>query len=111
MSQVWVYHETEEPKIVDSKEAQALYEDGWADSPAKWLDLSEQIDMTNRTEIQMVGEVIQETVDRANDALAVKKAKRKGLEKMANTYGVKVVDQPTNKLRKEVIEAIDGNSD
>jgi hypothetical protein len=111
MSECWVYHKTEAPKIVDAKEAKALYEKGWADSPAKWLDLSKQVDMTNRTEVQMVGEVIQETVDRANDALAVKKAKRKGLEQMANTYGVKVIDQSTSQLRKEVAEAIDGNSD
>ena len=111
MSLCWVYHETEEPKIVDEKEAKELYKKGWADSPAQWLDLSKQVDMTNRTEVQMVGEVIQETVDRANDAIAVKKAKRKGLEKLANTYGIGVIDQSTSQLRKEVAEAIDGNSD
>jgi len=111
MSKTWVYHETEAPKVVDQKEAESYYKDGWADSPAKFVNLSEQVDMTNPTEVQMVGEVIQETVERANDALAVKKAKRKGLEKMANTYGVKVIDQSTSGLRKEVAEAIDGNSD
>ena len=35
----WVYHETEAPKIVEEAEAEALYKDGWADSPARFLKL------------------------------------------------------------------------
>jgi hypothetical protein len=34
----WVYHRTEEAKIVDKCEAEILYHQGWADSPARFKE-------------------------------------------------------------------------
>lgn len=31
----WVYHDTEEPRIVDSDECEALLADGWRDTPGR----------------------------------------------------------------------------
>jgi hypothetical protein len=110
MSKCWIYHETEDPKIVDAEEAESYYKEGWADSPAKWLNLSDCLDMENETEVQIVGEVMQETADRANDLLNVKKAQRKDLLVMAERYGVDAKGLNVKPLRAAVTEAINGNS-
>ncbi len=34
----WVYHETEKAKIVTMEEAEELYKDGWADTPAAFKE-------------------------------------------------------------------------
>lgn len=39
----WVYHKTESPKLVMSAEAEELYKDGWADTPAKFIKGAEAI--------------------------------------------------------------------
>lgn len=39
--QTWVYHATEVPKVVTYEQAEELYEDGWADSPAQFLKLED----------------------------------------------------------------------
>lgn len=110
MSKCWIYHETKEPQIVDASEAKDYYKKGWADSPAQWLDLSEQIDMTNEIEVQMVGEVLNETKERANDLLAADTARSKGLSALALKYEVKTKGLSTKDLRTSVIEAINGDS-
>ena len=108
---VWVYHKTEPPKIVDEAEAKKLCSLDWADSPAAFLDLSDVIDMSNETEVQMVGEVMQETQERANDAIAVKTVRAKGLKILAEKYGVDAVGVKVPELRKSVSEAINGDGD
>lgn len=109
MSKCWIYHKTEEPQIVDQKDAKGFYDKGWADSPAQFLDLSKQIDMTNEIEVHMVGEVMDETKTRANDSLNVKTAKKPRLLEMAEVYGVDSAGLKVKDLREAVTEAINGD--
>lgn len=109
--QTWIYHRTEQPKIIDSRDLKEHLENGWAESPAEFTDLSKVIDMGNETEVQMVGEVMDEMVTRANDALAAKTVNRKRLCDLAQKYGVDSDEISTPNLRKLVIEAANGNSD
>ena len=107
--QVWVYHKTEAPKIIHQDDVEEYLSHGWAESPAAFTDLSKVMDMTNETEIQIVGGVMEEMVDMANDGLAVKSLKRKGLVKLAEKYGIDSDEVSTPNLRKRVIEAIHGD--
>jgi hypothetical protein len=36
----WVYHATKSPKIVNDSEFERLQAEGWADSPAEFMDLT-----------------------------------------------------------------------
>lgn len=38
----WVYHPTQEAKVVTNDEAYKLYEDGWYDTPAKFPKAGEE---------------------------------------------------------------------
>lgn len=107
---VWVYHKTEAPKTIDHPELEAHLADGWAKSPAAFLDLSDQIDMENDIDVQMVGGAMAEITQMANDQLKVGKARRKALQVMAGRYDVDQ-DLETPELRKAVTEALNGNSD
>lgn len=37
----WIYHATEEPKIINSDEFESYESEGWADSPARFLNLED----------------------------------------------------------------------
>jgi len=36
----WVYHKTKEPKIINDSEFERMEAEGWADSPAEFMDLT-----------------------------------------------------------------------
>lgn len=38
---MWIYHETEKPKVIDSSELKEYVDDGWADSPARFIKLDQ----------------------------------------------------------------------
>jgi hypothetical protein len=38
MDRVWIYHKTEEPRVVTVTEAREYYNKGWADTPAAFLE-------------------------------------------------------------------------
>ena len=38
MPKTWIYHETEEPKIIDAKDLKDYQDKGWADSPAPFIN-------------------------------------------------------------------------
>lgn len=37
---MWIYHATKEPKIIDSEALETMQAQGWADSPAEFMDLT-----------------------------------------------------------------------
>lgn len=50
-NKTWVYHETEKARIVTVEEAEKLYKDGWADTPAAFKeDVPEEDDPTVEVE-------------------------------------------------------------
>ena len=107
----WVYHKTEEPKIVSNEEAKKLYKLDWADTPAAFVDLSEVVDMSNEIEVDMVGHVMDEMKQLANDAIAVKTMRGKGLASLAEKYEVDSEGLSVPELREAVAEAINGNGE
>jgi Tfp pilus assembly protein PilP len=70
----WVYHATEKPKIVTRSQAEELYENGWADTPAKFKGVLKKfnVDPGDELGVQTVGESIKGVVDAANGALNAK---------------------------------------
>ena len=106
----WVYHKSEAPKIVDEAEAKRLYKEGWSDTPATFLDLSNQIDMTDDFQVQVTGEVMDEMKDRANDLLKAKSVRRKGFQALAEKYGADP-ELDTPDLRAAVLTAIGDDDD
>lgn len=64
----WVYHPEQEPKIVNSDEAELLYSEGWFDSPAKcegFLDMM-GVDEKDEFMVQSVGTITENIKDVAN---------------------------------------------
>ncbi len=69
-SRTWIYHKTEEPRIVYEHQAQEYYDKGWADSPARFLKLKDHgIDPTDPIQVQQIGEAIEGVKDAVNGAL------------------------------------------
>lgn len=36
----WIYHATKDPKVIDDSDFERMQAEGWADSPAEFMDLS-----------------------------------------------------------------------
>ena len=110
MSKCWVYHKTEEPKIVDRDEAQACYDNGWADSPAKFIKTTDfDVDPDNEIQVQQLGEAIEGVKDMANDALNIKEMSAKELSEFALKNFKKKLKSKTKPTRlKEVEKLING---
>lgn len=60
MSRTWIYHKTESPKIVDESEAEKYYSKGWADTPAKFINLKDiGVDPDDPVKVQQFGEAVE----------------------------------------------------
>lgn len=69
-SRTWIYHKTEEPKIVYQHQAQDYFDKGWADSPARFVKLKDVgIDETDPIQVQQFGESMEGVKNAVNDAL------------------------------------------
>ena len=66
----WVYHKTEEPRIIDSEDYEQYELNGWADTPAKFVKVTDfGVDPDNQVMVQALGETIQGIDDRLNGEL------------------------------------------
>lgn len=110
MPKCWVYHESEEPKIVDEDEAENYYENGWEDSPAKFIKTTDfDVDPDNEIQVQQLGEAIEGVKDMANDALNIKDMGAKELSEFALKNFNKKLKGKTKPARlKEVEKLING---
>ena len=69
-SKTWIYHETEEPRIIYEHQTKQYYDKGWADSPAKFVKLSKvDIDPDNEIMVQQFGESMEGVKNAVNAAL------------------------------------------
>ncbi len=101
----WVYHKTKAPKIINSDEFESLEAQGWADSPAKFIQLKDfNVDPNNNSEVQQFGETIEGVKDAVNGALNIGVMDKKQLEAYAKkSFGVDIDRRKNIKiLRKEV---------
>ena len=91
----WIYHETEDPKIVEEEAAQALYKDGWADSPARFIKLESvgvdknKVDAGDEEEAakaQSVLDSVQGITESLNGALNLEGMDKNELEEYAREH-------------------------
>ena len=67
---MWIYHAKKEPKIIDSDDLEEFEDDGWADSPAKFLDLKTfGVDKGDELGIQQIGDSVEGVKNSLNGAL------------------------------------------
>ena len=86
-SRTWIYHKTEEPKVVYEHQAQEYYDDGWEDSPAKFLKLKDHgIDPDDSIQVQQVGEAIEGVKEAVNGALNLEDMTKKELVNYARKH-------------------------
>lgn len=86
----WIYHKTEEPKVINSDEFEGYKAEGWADTPAGFIHIVNDfgIDKDDALAVQQLGETIQGVVDSNNGALNLETMTKKELE----AYGRKHLD-------------------
>ena len=91
----WVYHETEKPKIVKEEEAEALYQDGWADTPARFIKLEsvgvdknkvDEGDADETAKAQSVLDSVQGITESLNGALNLDGMDKSELEEYAREH-------------------------
>ena len=106
----WVYHKDLEPKIVNKSETEALYNDGWADSPAEFLDLkANDILIENSTQAQQLGDSILGVAESLNGELNLDLMDKEELEEYAKKHlGVDIDRRKSAKnLVKEIREKLE----
>ncbi len=117
----WIYHETEQPKIIDQKEYNSYKEDGWLDSPAPFLSYedigldSDKIKDKDEDELAKASlsfDAVEGLVDLSNGQLNLEEMSKNELE----TYARKHLDTELDKRRSkkrliaEIRELLDGDS-
>lgn len=81
---MWVYHATKAPKIINYDEFESAQAQGWADSPAKFIKISDfGVDPKNKSEVHQLGETIEGVKNAANGALNIDSMNKKQLEAYA----------------------------
>ena len=111
MSRCWIYHETEEPKIVDSGETQSFYDDGWADSPAQFTKTTDfGIDADDPIAVQNLGDTVEGVVEQLNGQLNLGEMKDKDLKAYALKHFDKEIKGRGENLIAQIEALIDGTS-
>ena len=113
-SRTWIYHETEEPKIVYEHQAEEYYAKGWADTPAKFLKLKDHgIDPDDPIQVQQVGEAIEGVKEAANGALNLEDMSKRQLVDFAKKHFNVTLNKRDykNSIIKEVKTLIGLNDD
>lgn len=108
----WMYHKTEEPKIVENEEDfDTLKADGWRESPAPFINIKNfNIDPDDAVGIQQLGDTVQGVADALNGAIQLDQMDKDQLEDYAQEhFGVDLDRRKgVKKLRAEVQTLIDG---
>lgn len=107
----WIYHETEEPKIINSDEFESYQKEGWADTPAAFVNIEEAgIDVDDPGKVQQFGEAIEGVKDSLNGALNVDNMEKDELIAYASEhYGEKISNRKgIKRVLREVKELING---
>jgi hypothetical protein len=107
----WIYHETEEPKIIDSDDFEKYQKEGWEDTPAKFIKLDDfGVDPDDHIAVQQLGDAVEGVSKSLNGALNIYKMDKDELEDYAREhYGTELDKrQKLKTLRKQVQVLIDG---
>ena len=107
---MWMYHKTEDPKIIKSDELEAFEADGWADSPAAFIKITDfGVDADDTVAVQGLGDTIDGVKNAANGAINIGIMDKKQLEKYAKLNFDVDIDRRkgVKSLRKEVQDLVD----
>lgn len=107
----WIYHATEEPKIINSDEFETYQKEGWADTPAAFVNIKEAgIDVDDPVKVQQFGDAISGVKDSLNGALNLDNMTKKELEAYAREHYSQELDRRKSKAKliKQVKEMIHG---
>lgn len=101
----WIYHKTEEAKIINSDEFDSYEKAGWKDSPAEFCKTTDfGVDPKDTEKVQALGEAIEGVADRINGELNVNVMDKEQLAMFAKEHFN--IDLEMNKrigtLRKQV---------
>ncbi len=114
MGRRWIYHETEDPIIIDNKEFEDYKEDGWKDSPASFIKLTDVgIDPDDAMAVQIFGESVEGVKNSLNGALNINKMTKKELEEYASEHFSTELDrrQKISTLRAQVNVLVSGDTE
>lgn len=97
----WIYSATEEPKIIDNKEYDKYEKEGWLDTPASFIKLTDVgVDPDDSFAVQTFGESVEGVVESLNGQLNLEKmTKIKLAEYASDHYGCEL----DLKLKKKVL--------
>lgn len=113
----WIYHETKQPKIIDSDDLQGYLDDGWAVTPAQFLNmadvgidkkLTDEGDPDETAKAQQVLEAVEGVADSLNGALNIDEMDKYQLEEYADKhFGITLNKRKSLKnLRLQVKELV-----
>lgn len=113
MSKRWIYHATNEPKIINDGEFEAYEAEGWADSPARFVKLEqfgidqskiEGGDEEEAARAQQALDAVEGVKDSLNGALNVGTMNKDELESYAKEHFNVDIDmnKGVRKLRQDV---------
>ena len=107
-ARAYIYHATEEPKIVYLEDEQEWYDKGWADSPAAFFDMkSHGLDPENKMLVQKTGEDLAGIKDAVNGALNLAHMTKRELTEYAEkNFGTEL--SMTKMKHAEMVSAIEG---
>ena len=118
----WIYHATEEAKIINSDEYEKYYKEGWQDSPAPFLlyeDLgldSDKIKAKDDEEIvkaSIIFKAVEGVIDCINGELNLDEMSKSELEDYARKHLKIELDRRRSKKRlcTEIREALNDDSE
>ena len=109
----WVYHKTKNPKIINNSEFEQMQAEGWADSPAKFIELEtlgisqEKINSGDEEEAakaQQALDAVEGVKESMNGALNLNKMSKQQLEDYAKEHFGVDLDRrlKPNKMVKQI---------
>lgn len=70
MSRSWIYHATEEPKIINDEDLPRYLQEGWAESPAAFFDMRDHgLNPEDKMLVQATGEALRNVAKEVNELL------------------------------------------
>lgn len=112
MLKCWIYHKTNEPKIVNSKDAQSFYDNGWVNSPAEFTKTTDfGVDADDPIAVQNLGETVEGLVDQLNGQLNLGEMKNRELIAYASKHFGKDIKGKKQILIAQIESFIHGNAD
>ena len=107
----WIYHATNEPKIINSDEFDSYSDDEWSDTPATFAKIVDfGVDEEDASAVQVLGEAIEGVKNRLNGELNIDNMKKSELEDYAREHFNVDIDtlRSLKSLRAEVKNLIKG---